>query len=181
MSVDNTKPFYNVCGGTQDNWSFCGPSRSMTPWGVRTSDWYVVNGGDGFQTRNDPENPDIIYAQSQDGGIRRYNRRTARRAASVRRSRRAAAAAAAAPVAAGRRAARKPAAARRPADRSNWDTPYIISPHSATRLYWATQYVYRSDDRGDTLDAHQPRPLAQPRSVDDPDHGQGRGRATRWR
>src|SRR4029453_18906719 len=35
-------------------------------------------------------------------------------------------------------------------DRVNWDAPYIISPHSSRRLYWASNYVYRSDDRGDT-------------------------------
>ena len=135
VGVGNEKPFYTVCGGTQDNFTYCGPSRTDHPVGIRASDWYIIAGGDGFQPRPDPVDWNYIYATSQFGNLSRFDRNTGR-STFIRPG--------------GRGGTQTPVAGvpLDGADRANWDAPYIISPHSNTRLYWATQYVYRTDDRG---------------------------------
>ena len=85
IAVDNDAPFYNVYGGTQDNFTLGGPSRTTSAHGIANDDWFVTVGGDGFQTRVDPEDPNIIYSQSQYGDLSRYDRRAARRSTSSRR------------------------------------------------------------------------------------------------
>jgi photosystem II stability/assembly factor-like uncharacterized protein len=127
VAVDNASPFYNLYGGTQDNNTLGGPSRTVSASGITNDDWFVTVGGDGFQSRVDPTDPNIVYSQWQYGGLVRYDRKS------------------------GELIDIKPVeeAGEEPL-RFFWDSPLIVSPHSPTRLYFAANRVFRSDDRGDS-------------------------------
>jgi hypothetical protein len=133
VSVDNDVP-YNVCGGLQDNYNWCGPSAVRFSRGIKNSDWYQVQGGDGFVVLQDPRDSRYVFSESQDGNIQRRNRVTGE-ARNIR------------PNAGNVTPAPEPTA---PGFRWNWDTPMVFSHHEQGALLVAANKVFRSNDRGDS-------------------------------
>ncbi len=132
VSVDNDLPFYNVYGGTQDNNSMFGPSRTLSAIGIINDDWTVTHGGDGFETQVDPEDPDIVYAQAQHGDLVRYDRKN------------------------GEELPIQPVPPSGVSYRWNWDSPLLISPHNHIRLYFAANVLFKSEDRGNSWEVISP-------------------------
>ncbi|MGE5357134.1 MAG: VPS10 domain-containing protein [Deltaproteobacteria bacterium] len=126
VAVDDDFPFYNIYGGTQDNNTQGGPSRTRNINGITSREWKVILFADGHQPATEPGNPDLLYAQFQQGNLMRYDRTT------------------------GEKVFIQPQPGEgEPVERFNWDSPIIVSPHSPTRLYFASHRVWRSDNRGD--------------------------------
>ncbi len=126
VATDNDYPFYNIYGGTQDNNSMGGPSGTINNAGILNSDWYITNGGDGFESAIDPTNPNIAYAQAQYGWLVRYDRQS------------------------GEKVPIQPMPKKgEDAFRWNWDSPLLISPHDHNTLYFAANRVFKSTNRGD--------------------------------
>lgn len=126
VATDNDAPFYNIYGGTQDNNSMGGPSATINNAGILNSDWYITNGGDGFESAIDPLNPNITYAQAQYGWLVRYDRASGEKT----------------PIQPMPKKGEK-------AYRWNWDAPLLISPHDNKTLYFAANRVFKSINRGD--------------------------------
>ena len=126
MAVDDSAPFYKIYGGTQDNGSHGGPSRTTSSDGIANADWWKTLGADGHQSATEPGNPNISYGEFQQGRLWRIDN-TTRETVYIQPQ--------------GKDGD--------PADRFNWDAPILVSPHNPTRLYVASQRVWRSDNRGD--------------------------------
>lgn len=129
IGFDMRNPYF-VYGGLQDNGSWGGPSATWTRLGVTNEDWFRVGGGDGFFTQVDPTDYTIIYAESQNGNLFRFDLKS------------------------GESKSIRP----RPSDeteeyRFNWNSPILISPHDAQTVYYGGNKLFKSTDRGDTWEA----------------------------
>jgi photosystem II stability/assembly factor-like uncharacterized protein len=126
VHFDMRQPYW-VCGGLQDNGSWCGPSRTFFQQGIGNEDWYRVGGGDGFYTVVDPSDHNIVYVESQDGNVQRFDMRTSER-----------------------RLIRPEPSDPQERYRFNWNSPILISPHDPATIYYGGNRLFGSKDRGDS-------------------------------
>ena len=127
VAPDDSTPFYKIYAGAQDNSTQGGPSRTMREEGIKNKDWFLTLGGDGHGPATEPGNPDIVYSQWQQGNLTRVDMKT-REGVYIKPQ----------PLPGD------------PAERYNWDAPINVSAHDPARIYFASQRVWRSDDRGDS-------------------------------
>ena len=126
VAVNNAEPFYSIFGGTQDNGSVGGPSATDEREGIANKHWYKTLFADGHQSATDPVHDDIIYAETQQGGLHRVD------------------------LTSGEPVMIQPQAQEGdPYERFNWDAPILVSPHNPARLYFASYRVWKSESRGD--------------------------------
>ena len=142
VSVDMATP-YNICGGMQDNYNWCGPSAVRGSAGIANYHWKTLQGGDGFVVLQDPTDYRIAYTRVAG---RQHRPRRSRDRRDDRRSGR-------------------PPAPGEPALRWHWDTPLMLSPHDPKVVYAAANKVFRSTDRGLSWTADQPRPHRRGRTA----------------
>ncbi|MGH9947156.1 MAG: WD40/YVTN/BNR-like repeat-containing protein, partial [Pyrinomonadaceae bacterium] len=126
IGADNAMP-YRICGGLQDNNTWCGPSMSMNPRGITNDEWFTIGGGDGFFAQPDPNDTNIVYAESQDGNMLRRN------------------------VLTGESKSIRPREEEGEKDyRFQWNTPILISVFDSKTIYYPGNFVFKSSNRGDS-------------------------------
>ena len=140
IGVDMREPYY-VCGGLQDNGSWCGPSSTNSTLGIRNRDWYNVGSGDGFYVRIDPTDSSVVYAESQGGNLTRVDLKTGER----QRIR---------PLP--RAQGKGPESSEDVSYNFNWNSPMLISEHGNEILYFGSSHLLKSTDRGLSWEAISP-------------------------
>jgi photosystem II stability/assembly factor-like uncharacterized protein len=129
VGFDMQKP-YRIYGGLQDNGVWGGPSRVLLTKGatfINNEDWTRLAGGDGFYAQVAPDDPDVVFAETQDGALFRRNLKTYES-----------------------RSIRPREGEGEPRFRFQWNTPFLISAHDPKTIYCGAQFLFKSSDRGDT-------------------------------
>ncbi len=125
VNVDQSTP-YRICGGLQDNLNWVGPSRTFSKEGIVNGDWINIGGGDGFSCVFDPNDPNLVYAESQEGELHRFN------------------------LASGAAKVLKPEPNEgQPRFRFHWNAPLIGSLHEPGILYLGGNRVFRFAEKGE--------------------------------
>ena len=126
ISLDDSRPFYRIAGGLQDNCNWVGPSGVQSKEGIRNSDWIPFTGADGFYVVFDPADRDTLYGDNQGGAVHRFNLRTGEL-----------------------RQLRPEAAEGQQRFRFHWNSPLILSRHKPGVLYLGGNQVFRLTDRAE--------------------------------
>ncbi len=126
VAVDDAVP-YNVMGGLQDNSSWRGPNTSFIGDGIRSHEWRILGSGDGFDVQPDPTDPNAGYAMSQGGYLVRWN------------------------LATGAQRFIKPIGPEGVKLRFNWNAGLALDPHEKGAVFYGSQFLHRSSDRGETF------------------------------
>jgi photosystem II stability/assembly factor-like uncharacterized protein len=130
IAASNSEPFYELLAGAQDLGTLWAPARTQTTEGVRNEDWLFPLGADGYGVAFDPSDANTMYMMTQQGNLQRVDRRSGE-VMSIQPD----------------------PAPGEPAERWNWDSPIVVSPHDSDRIYFASQRLWASDDRGDNWTA----------------------------
>jgi photosystem II stability/assembly factor-like uncharacterized protein len=139
INFDMSAP-YRICGGLQDNVNWVGPSRTRTREGILNSDWINIGGGDGFSCVFDAEEPEIVYTESQQGFVHRFDLRNGQV-----------------------RLLRPEPEEGQPRFRFHWNAPLIGSRHSKGALYLGGNRIFRLTSKGE-----QWQPISADLSTQDP-------------
>ncbi len=133
ISLDDSKPYFRIAGGLQDNENWVGPSGVQSKEGIRNSDWIALAGGDGFYVLFDPVDRDTFYAESQQGEVHRINLRNGEL----------------------RRLRPEPPEGQ-PRYRFHWNSPLIMSRHKPGVIYLGGNCVFRLTDRAEKYSVISP-------------------------
>ncbi len=132
INVDDSTPF-RICGGLQDNTNWVGPSRTYSKDGIVNADWTNIGGGDGFYCVFDPFDRNVVYAESQEGELHRFDMRT------------------------GEVKLLRPAPTEgQPRFRFHWNAPLIGSRHAKGTLYLGGNHVFRLADKAERWEPISP-------------------------